>query len=90
MVFGPKEQDLGFLLNGHPYPTKNVGEGGATEKGLRRKPIVGFILNFILCSSLPQHHHLSAPKKVIKGVCVCAGTHAHECVHSRVCLFSYA
>lgn len=75
MAFGPKEQDLGFLLNGHPYPTKNAGEGGAAEKGLRRKPFVGFIVNCILCSSLPQHHHLICPQKSDQGcMCVCART----------------
>lgn len=72
-----------------PTQPRIRGERGAAEKGLRKKPIVGFVLNHVLCFSLPQHHHPIHPQKSDQGcVCVCVRVRACVCVHAGVCSFT--
>lgn len=74
---------VSFLM---AIPTQQrIGGGGAAEKGLRKKSIVGFILNHILCSSLPQHHHPTHPQKSDQG-CVCACVNVFIQVCACVCM----
>lgn len=47
----PKNKILASFLMA--IPSQQIGGEGAAEKGLRKKPNVGFILNRILCSSAP-------------------------------------
>lgn len=78
----PKNKIFASFLMAIPTQ-QSWGEGGAAEKGLRKKPIVGFILNHILCFC-PNTTTLSTPKKVIRGVCACVRVFIQMCACVRM------
>lgn len=60
----PKNKILASILMAIPTQQRIVGcVRMAVEKGLRKKPVAGFVLDHILCSSLLEQHHPIHPQK---------------------------